>query len=123
MLDFNLQLFGGRGSGGGKGGGAGGQRNTQPQAAAQTQDMPVVKNYTDISYSNAQQLFNAPEGTAIRMSTHVDGDYVGEYTKTASGWVGSQQYKSGFRVPATVKTANGFATQIVGKDIKIIKRS
>lgn len=126
MIKFNLQLFGGRGSGGSKGGGAGGgaggQRNTQPQAAPQTQNMSVVKNYTDISYSNAQQLFNAPEGTVIRMNTHVDGDYVGEYTKTASGWVGSQQYKSGFRVPATVKTANGFATQIVGKDIKIVKR-
>ena len=44
------------------------------------------------------------------------------YTKTASGWVGSQQYKSAFRVPATANTANGFATQIVGKDIKIVKR-
>ena len=49
--------MGGRGCSGGKGGraggGTGGQRNTQPQAAPQTQNMSVVKNYTYISYSNA----------------------------------------------------------------------
>lgn len=123
MIKLNLQLFGGRGSSSSSGGGgAGGQRNTQPQASAQAQDTSMVKDYTNISYSSAQQLFNAPEGTVIKMNTHVDGDYVGEYTKTASGWTGSQQYKSGFRIPPTVKTGTGFATQIVGKDIKIVKR-
>lgn len=77
---------------------------------------------TDVSHQQAQnELFNAPVGTVISMENHNTGDYVGEYTRTADGWEGSQRYKSGYIKPGNVTTANGFAMQVSGNDITVTK--
>lgn len=90
-----------------------GTRNWQPEEG---------QRIRDVSYERASnELFNAPVGTVITMDKHTSGDYVGEYTRTANGWTGSQRYRSSFRNPSTVSTAEGFAMQIVGNDIKVVK--
>lgn len=77
---------------------------------------------SNVGYNEAKnKLFNAPAGTVIQMSNHNLGDYEGEYTKQADGsWVGSQKYKSNRSTPPTVKTADGFATQVQGNDVKVL---
>ena len=79
----------------------------------------AVKKHTAISYNNAEKMFDAPQGTVIEVTHHSSGDYVGEFTRTAEGWVGSQKYRSSYKIPAQLKTAKGLAMQIVGADIKV----
>lgn len=89
-----------------------GERNWSPDVGTK------VKN---VSYDRAKnELYNAPVGTVITMDEHNSGDYVGEYTRTRTGWVGSQKYQGGGK-PADVKTADGFAMQVKGKDIRVVK--
>lgn len=84
----------------------------------------VGDKISNAGYQKAKnELFNAPEGTVIQMSNHNLGDYIGEYTRTKDGWVGSQQYKSNRRTPPVVTTADGFAMQIEGNDIKVLELS
>lgn len=75
----------------------------------------------DVGYNQAEnKLFNAPAGTVIEMNSR-DGDYIGEYTKQEDGsWKGSQKYRSRYGNAPTVKTAKGFAMQVVGKDVKVM---
>lgn len=92
---------------------AGGNRAWKPEAG---------QRISNISHPRAQlEVFNAPVGTVITMSRHNTGDYIGEYTRTAEGWVGSQRYKSSFRTPPTIKTPNGFAMQVSGNDIEVLE--
>lgn len=107
-MKLNLQYFGGRGAGASGTGSANGYK--------------VPSKISNISHSEAEKLFNAPVGTKITITKHQSGDYVGEYTRTKDGWVGSQQYKSAFKNLPTVKTPKGFAMQVVGSDIKPIKK-
>ena len=77
---------------------------------------------TNVSYARAEnELFNAPVGTVIQMDDHNTGDYVGEYTRTETGWQGSQRYRTNRSRPATVTTARGFANQVNGTDIKVLE--
>ena len=122
MLNIGIQFFGGRG-GGGSGGARGGGRAGGGGAASSSQDNSMVKDYSNISYDNAKKLFDAPVGTQIRISNHSEGDYIGELTRTESGWVGSQQYRSSYRTPGNNATAKGFASQVVGTDVRVTKRS
>lgn len=79
----------------------------------------AIKSQKNISYDNAEKMFNAPQGTVLELSHHSSGDYVGEYTRTADGWAGSQKYRSSYAAPGKVKTAKGFAMQIVGMDVTV----
>lgn len=90
-----------------------GQRNWNPEVGTR------ISNVS--SERAANELYNAPIGTVITMDNHNTGNYVGEYTRTAEGWVGSQQYRTNRVKPATVKTAKGFAMQVSGNDVKVIK--
>lgn len=121
MIKISIQFFGGRG-GGGSGGARGGGRAGGGGGGVTTQGDSTVKNYSNISYTSAEKLFDAPIGTQIRISNHNEGDYIGELTRTKLGWVGSQQYRSSYVTPRGNATARGFASQIVGTDVKIIKK-
>lgn len=89
-----------------------GSRNWNPSEGAKI---------VSVSYAQAENLiFNAPVGTVITMDDHSSGDYVGEYTRTESGWQGSQRYRSNRVRPATVTTARGFAMQVAGNDIRVV---
>lgn len=110
--------MGGRGSSGKASSGAGG--STQAYNEIQS-NSSVVRNYTRISYEEAEKLFDAPVGTQVKISNHQEGDYIGELTKTNSGWVGSQKYKSSYKKPRDTNTAMGFAGLVVERDVKIVR--
>ena len=123
MIKISIQYFGGRGGGGSGGARGGGRAGGGGGAASSSQDSSMVKDYRNISYGNAEKLFDAPVGTQIRISNHSEGDYIGELTRTESGWVGSQQHSSSYRTPRDNATAKGFASQVVGTDVKVTRRS
>lgn len=68
----------------------------------------------------SNEIYNAPKGTVLRIYNR-DGDYVADYTKTASGWSGSQAYKSNYVTPTDAKTPKSLAMRIAGFDIKVVK--
>ena len=76
------------------------------------------KGVGNVSYEEAESLFDAPVGTTISMSSHESGDYIGEYVRTANGWEGKQKYRSSRKTPPNVNTSKGFAMQVVGTDVK-----
>lgn len=114
MMELDLQLFGGRGSSSGGGGGGASVSESQNQYGGGGAPSKIG----NISYNEAEKLFNAPIGTMYTMSEHNTGDYVGEYTRVKSGWTGSQRYRSSFKKPPMVTTAQGFAMQVVGNDMR-----
>ena len=101
--------MGGRGSAGKSGEGGSSKSNNS-----------VVRNYKDISLDEAEALFDAPKGTQIRLKTHSQGDYIGELTKTDTGWVGSQKYRSSYAKPQNATTSKGFVMRVGGKDVEIV---
>lgn len=50
-----------------------------------------------------------------------EGDYKGDYTRTADGWNGSQRYKSAYTKPNDVTKPEVFARNLVGSQIKVVK--
>lgn len=108
--------MGGRGSSGG--GGKGRSGGGSVTAGAATQAVQIKERYNGISSKSARELFNAPIGTVIEISAHESGSYIGEYTKTTTGWVGSQRYRSNYVKPSDVRTENGFVLQIEGRDVR-----
>lgn len=102
--------MGGNGSKGKKGGGGG-----SSSSSSDFEKNFEGKRFMDISPSKAGEIYDkAPVGTQISIDAHQEGDYVGEYTKTSNGWVGSQRYRSQYRKPPNVKTKKGFTMQLTG---------
>lgn len=111
----------------GGGSSVGGAASTNPRiqkaaavgAGATAGGGSAVQSRKQISYDDAEKMFNAPKGTRLELSHHSSGDYVGEYTRTERGWAGSQKYRSSYAPLKDVTTSKGFAMQIVGMDVKV----
>lgn len=97
MLNFNLQLFGGRGSGGGKGGGSGSGAEARPKVVRSKEpsdlsDYEMVNStsldsmggkYT-VSDEFYQQIMDAPDGSILLDAVNYQGSpalFRGEYEK------------------------------------------
>lgn len=92
------------------------------QLGSRTPSLTQGQNFSNVSHDRAaNELYNAPVGTRIEMSNHNTGDYVGEYTRTANGWEGSQRYRTKRVKPANVTTSNGFAMQVSGNDVRVLE--
>lgn len=76
MIKFNLQLFGGRGSGGGKGGGgSGGQVNTQAQNAFPASGSYTAQRDWAMQNTKAASEYSASDIQALRSTRNEENEF------------------------------------------------